>query len=287
MPPPVRRLCRRAHPRGGGENDPVESAQKLAEGSSPRGRGKRDVRPGERGRGRLIPAGAGKTSSKSPTSLRAWAHPRGGGENLITRTTRVIATGSSPRGRGKRQRLALCCRYLRLIPAGAGKTLPERLSCDGVVAHPRGGGENCELGEHQGRQRWLIPAGAGKTPWLHPRWRGCRAHPRGGGENYGVEIELAPGYGSSPRGRGKRGGGRLPGGRGRLIPAGAGKTQVTPSLGSALRAHPRGGGENEAGDEKGSTFDGSSPRGRGKLCRQWSQTRPKRLIPAGAGKTLA
>ena len=50
-------------------------------------------------------------------------------------------------------------------------------------------------------------------------------------------------------------------------------------------AHPRAGGENEAGDEKGATFEGSSPRGRGKPMSDRRVGQAARLIPARAGKT--
>ena len=71
----------------------------------------------------------------------------------------------------------------------------------------------------------------------------------------------------------------------RLIPAWAGKTSTPTSKPLARRAHPRVGGENEAGDEKGSTFEGSSPRGRGKRIPPASGSKAVRLIPAWAGKT--
>ena len=70
----------------------------------------------------------------------------------------------------------------------------------------------------------LIPARAGKTrtsgrPYCSP-W----AHPRAGGENLAGEGVVLGVAGSSPRGRGKRGGkkGDVP--KRGLIPARAGKT---------------------------------------------------------------
>ena len=70
------------------------------------------------------------------------------------------------------------------------------------------------------------------------------AHPRAGGENYGVEIELAPGYGSSPRGRGKPKLELLKRYLGGLIPARAGKTSNADERSIPAGAHPRAGGEN-------------------------------------------
>ena len=53
-----------------------------------------------------------------------------------------------------------------------------------------------------------------------------------------------------------------------------------------IAAHPRAGGENEAGDEKGATFEGSSPRGRGKHTILVPVGLGGGLIPARAGKTV-
>ena len=101
-----KRPLRAAHPRAGGEN-PVEcSTGRPHLGSSPRGRGKLATRARAAGRarprGRLIPARAGKTSSRSRPDTRRRAHPRAGGENRRARSSTPAAPGSSPRGRGKR-----------------------------------------------------------------------------------------------------------------------------------------------------------------------------------------
>ena len=91
--------------------------------------------------------------------------------------------------------------------------------------------------------------------------------------------------GSSPRGRGKRCRRRALLGPRRLIPARAGKTRHWCDALEGVAAHPRAGGENEAGDEKGATFEGSSPRGRGKLSGAGLGCPGPGLIPARAGKT--
>ena len=111
------------------------------------------------------------------------------------------------------------------------------------------------------------------------------AHPRAGGENSSVRGPEGAAAGSSPRGRGKLGLGPAHAGRIRLIPARAGKTRADHGRCYRARAHPRAGGENEAGDEKGATFEGSSPRGRGKHPRRHPKPLRSRLIPARAGKT--
>ena len=175
-----------------------------------------------------------------------------------------LLTGSSPRGRGKRDPRRNRRRPARLIPAWAGKTW--RLFGRGgrIAAHPRVGGENSGCRGVQGVLSGSSPRGRGKRRThgpLHgparliPAWAGkttsaltCvsarRAHPRVGGENSILSPALERSAGSSPRGRGK------PGGRPRLahllrlIPAWAGKTRSAPPSRSRSAAHPRVGGEN-------------------------------------------
>ena len=100
--PIVTLSTREAHPRAGGENLVDDASQVLHPGSSPRRRGKRRDRSASRpGRG-LIPAQAGKTVDDSPEVIEAQAHPRAGGENTLDGLVVDLATGSSPRRRGKR-----------------------------------------------------------------------------------------------------------------------------------------------------------------------------------------
>ena len=92
-------------------------------------------------------------------------------------------------------------------------------------------------------------------------------------------------FGSSPRGRGKRGRRHRRATLRRLIPARAGKTPSTAPCGRCARAHPRAGGENAEGWEPGGAIRGSSPRGRGKRRAWFRWAWGFRLIPARAGKT--
>ena len=111
-----------AHPRGCGEHARPAKEVALASGSSPQVRGKRWVDVNFSDTYRLIPAGAGKTSSRVASPASITAHPRRCGENA-TRTASVTrSAGSSPQVRGKptvEQALKIAG---RLIPAGAGKT---------------------------------------------------------------------------------------------------------------------------------------------------------------------
>ena len=140
---------------------------------------------------RLIPAWAGKTSFSPFDSL--------------------LSCGSSPRGRGKRERVTNNALQARLIPAWAGKTSKALLTRRRNPAHPRVGGENGlsvtektpALGSsprgrgkrsppaRRGQAVGLIPAWAGKTPGRPDRRPQATAHPRVGGENSGNMFATA------------------------------------------------------------------------------------------------
>ena len=116
-------LLTQAHPRVGGENLKLASTPLPDPGSSPRGRGKLEVRLlGRRGLG-LIPAWAGKTLCFQPSALLGGAHPRVGGENRGLEAVCPILEGSSPRGRGKLGLGIKLTNDTGLIPAWAGKTV--------------------------------------------------------------------------------------------------------------------------------------------------------------------
>ena len=154
--------ARPAHPRAGGENTRPQWAHPDRGGSSPRGRGKpHDPRvPGRRRR--LIPARAGKTNYPSQADSVKRAHPRAGGENVITRRPLPATTGSSPRGRGKPQTVRPRGHERGLIPARAGKTTPPVGALVCVTAHPRAGGENVRSATSCVRMSGSSPRGRGK-----------------------------------------------------------------------------------------------------------------------------
>ena len=199
----------------------------------------------------------------------------------------MLRPGSSPRGRGKLEPLDDNRDRCRLIPARAGKTGHVN---DGFGGHrgssPRGRGKRnpCDSAEKPG---WLIPARAGKTRSAAGVLRECRAHPRAGGENAGKTLDVLVAPGSSPRGRGKPCRRRVSRPVGGLIPARAGKTRPCSSRPRTCRAHPRAGGENDRREVPAPIFLGSSPRGRGKLCRTLERVSDGGLIPARAGKTIS
>ena len=161
------------------------------------------------------------------------------------RVLRGCVLGSSPRGRGKPQRVCPVMQRLRLIPARAGKTPRSPSPTLASPAHPRSRRENRtvtlyargDLGSSpltRGKRavicaascsRGLIPAHAGKTKSLSHSSDLDRAHPRSRGENRDHAGRGPVLVGSSPLTRGKRPYARCDRPYSGLIPAHAGKTE--------------------------------------------------------------
>ena len=153
----------RAHPRVGGENRRGFFGLCGLGGSSPRGRGKpRQLRYQGSAPG-LIPAWAGKTEYPATGGQPRPAHPRVGGENSSAALAGAGASGSSPRGRGKRRKCRALTARQGLIPAWAGKTRCGCATGKTRWAHPRVGGGKLEVLNTRPTPAGLIPAWAGKT----------------------------------------------------------------------------------------------------------------------------
>ena len=253
-------------------------------GSSPLTRGKPKAGVYQVEAWGLIPAHAGKTTSRCDSTGIAGAHPRSRGENRHAVRARGHPRGSSPLTRGKQQGRWFQVAGIGLIPAHAGKTGTSSSSTKSPRAHPRSRGENAagqarrqpgkgsspltrgkrELLGRRGVVPGLIPAHAGKTgsPLL-ARPSGW-AHPRSRGENAVAQVTGGSQPGSSPLTRGKPDQSlprpHAPG----LIPAHAGKTSVHAPTMRAHRAHPRSRGENRAVRALRGVDKGSSPLTRGK-----------------------
>ena len=118
-------LSHRAHPRSRGENDESGRPRGTGIGSSPLTRGKLSATAPDVAVNRLIPAHAGKTGCGRTDARVSWAHPRSRGENDWRTPPARYARGSSPLTRGKPRRCVLSRPRPRLIPAHAGKTLPD------------------------------------------------------------------------------------------------------------------------------------------------------------------
>ena len=109
------------------------------------------------------------------------AHPRVGGENQARYQLTVTASGSSPRGRGKRAPTVVGALHPGLIPAWAGKTAVCMASMRREPAHPRVGGENSSSLPSVQLVVGSSPRGRGKLesaprrlayPRLIPAWAG-------------------------------------------------------------------------------------------------------------------
>ena len=114
-----------AHPRSRGENLEEDSGLVDFLGSSPLTRGKLVDGVDRDGATGLIPAHAGKTRPRHPSHRGSRAHPRSRGENAAGIASVALTQGSSPLTRGKLRGHRRRVRRERLIPAHAGKTLPD------------------------------------------------------------------------------------------------------------------------------------------------------------------
>ena len=171
--------------------------------------------------------------------------------------------GSSPLARGTRRGLYRWPRFGGLIPARAGNTLGSSSSPQPNRAHPRSRGEHRSEASALGRMPGssplargtpiahesglpslgLIPARAGNTAWLSSLAGETGAHPRSRGE-HGLSGRRRLGLrGSSPLARGTQYSACQYSPCDGLIPARAGNTWRSVSLGCPGGAHPRSRGE--------------------------------------------
>ena len=114
-----------AHPRSRGENRMPAWITATPCGSSPLTRGKLAGPPAAAACKGLIPAHAGKTGAGAGCSVALGAHPRSRGENAFPLLCVASVAGSSPLTRGKPALVRTSPGLAGLIPAHAGKTLPD------------------------------------------------------------------------------------------------------------------------------------------------------------------
>ena len=129
-----------AHPRSRGADGFKGAAAGMQTGSSPLARGGRPRRAQRRPERGLIPARAGRTSSRRTPARPPWAHPRSRGADLALPLDLVRVQGSSPLARGGRRVPVLEGRGGGLIPARAGRTCATRHGRRKKWAHPRSRG---------------------------------------------------------------------------------------------------------------------------------------------------
>ena len=277
----------RAHPRSRGEHSDQSTAVMSPRGSSPLARGAPVELVAHPQADRLIPARAGSTPCGCGSRPPKPAHPRSRGEHVDTYGHLARSDGSSPLARGARPAHAVPRGRPGLIPARAGSTTRSGSARSGTSAHPRSRGEHdvgaavrqavtgssplargaLLLHDPSVLQHGLIPARAGSTA------RGSAPATRAAG--------------SSPLARGARTGSRARSGPGGLIPARAGSTRSLLRARSWARAHPRSRGEHDETALSTAPYSGSSPLARGAPHRGAARSRPRGLIPARVGSTMA
>ena len=183
------RFASPAHPRVCGENHEKKIPDALAEGSSPRVRGKLHRRKRHAQHVRLIPARAGKTGPGLVGPVEGRAHPRACGENQQVLLTGLPKWGSSPRVRGKQAPCGSGEHPPRLIPARAGKTGNVTAYSAVWPAHPRACGEKV-------KPVWDALMAAGSSP----RVRG-KPTDGGGAPDAGRLIPARAGKTTTPAGK--------------------------------------------------------------------------------------
>ena len=145
------------HPRACGANLIVFGVVHTHLGSSPRMRGKLEVKEFKSTATRIIPAHAGQTSTLGMTVVRPSDHPRACGANFATLVGSQLQNGSSPRMRGKRRFSRSTRRDGRIIPAHAGQTEKSHQKQWFAPDHPRACGANLP-------PMPAIPIAAGSSP---------------------------------------------------------------------------------------------------------------------------
>ena len=130
------------HPRACGANACATSSDISRSGSSPRMRGKLELRKQPDGRVRIIPAHAGQTPTSPSEAPATSDHPRACGANPLSLSHRAVTPGSSPRMRGKLVPGRSLMAWPRIIPAHAGQTACLPWFRVSKSDHPRACGAN-------------------------------------------------------------------------------------------------------------------------------------------------
>ncbi len=246
----------------GGARHALAPPDRVACGSSPRGRGTVRIGDSDERARRFIPAWAGHGAYSLSAESRAPVHPRVGGARLFKCGRSSLKRGSSPRGRGTDVGLSSANLTKRFIPAWAGHGHRVRPQSNCRAVHPRVGGARLRYGTLQRLSSGSSPRGRGTA-----RARTARRI----GERF---IPAWAGHGRSTDG---------PFDFGRFIPAWAGHGIGQPLPPPSWSVHPRVGGARRINLDARSCMVGSSPRGRGTVRRLARRLHLSRFIPAWAG----
>ena len=135
-------------------------------------------------RGRITPAGAGKTVTASRMCSGTLDHPRRCGENLSAVRYVQALLGSPPQVRGKRPTSFPSSLQTRITPAGAGKTRLCPYSYFGFKDHPRRCGENTHCTSRAAYKPGSPPQVRGKPRLQKPCMTRFRITPAGAGKTF-------------------------------------------------------------------------------------------------------
>ena len=271
------------HPRSRGVYASSCCGTAAASGSSPLARGLPRRTQYCHFCGRIIPARAGFTRSRSALAVTGRDHPRSRGVYADPPAQCRAPPGSSPLARGLLPYDTRDDEIARIIPARAGFTGRQRLAGLAHRDHPRSRGVYAEsalvvvsragssplarglLGDGFAEvvEPGIIPARAGfTTPGRGPR-TGAPDHPRSRGVYRAPASRARCSAGSSPLARGLRGVLPAQAPAGRIIPARAGFTLLRRTPAPPAPDHPRSCGVYPSTPSRSSASTGSSPLARG------------------------
>ena len=243
----------------------MEFLDAPGQGSSPLARGLRRRQQPAMCTHRIIPARAGFTRPRSPTSTPTWDHPRSRGVYAAETARLKQDNGSSPLARGLRAGSGVDAVGGGIIPARAGFTSEE----PGMIRVAPGSSPLARGLPARERElpllRRIIPARAGFTVGCSRRCAAPADHPRSRGVYLHVLSIHCVKTGSSPLARG------LPLSHapwisaGRIIPARAGFTASTKPGPATSSDHPRSRGVYADHERPVRWRCGSSPLARGLL----------------------
>ena len=254
----------------------------------------------------IIPARAGFTRDRRPTSGRRWDHPRSRGVYDHGDQPSSSPAGSSPLARGLPTSGSRTTPWARIIPARAGFTSTPSGTSSRRWDHPRSRGvypgwteDDIALAgssplarglpgsaRRDFHDRRIIPARAGFTSTCYPPSRPAPDHPRSRGVYPGQARDGAVGQGSSPLARGLLNTKTNRARKGRIIPARAGFTRQACRRSRIRTDHPRSRGVYRHIRCRYPAPPGSSPLARGLPFPRCSLFLGRRIIPARAGFTL-
>jgi len=161
LPPMPAYRLRTDYPRWRGDHTTRKETRALKTGLSPLARGPRIGLPQVVADGRIIPAGAGTTTTAVSPAVPMSDYPRWRGDHTHHRTIASDTDGLSPLARGPRIGLPQVVADGRIIPAGAGTTRRHVNEASWLADYPRWRGDHTIRWSHEPHIRGLSPLARG------------------------------------------------------------------------------------------------------------------------------